>query len=304
MDTGDRLALYTTIYPGVEKYLPSWYESVVQQTDSHFDVWVGLHGIDSREVIGIMGGDLGAVFIEVDSSETPAQVRQRALAKIVERYSAVVLVDSDDLLYPSRIETTRKGLMDFDVYGCALNLIDEDGHDLGIYLKPPDGAALGRLLLKKNVFGMSNTAYRSDLLKECLPIPANCVLVDWFLATRSMIAGARFEFDRNARMGYRQHQENIARVVPPFNEIQVLSATELVLSHYECVFTNVSSIPEKIRTELEEIWSYVGSFYETISNDSNVLTDYVNALNKTSGARIWWDFVADPHLESTWKKYD
>ena len=251
-----------------------------------------------------MGGDLGAVFIEVDSSETPAQVRQRALAKIVERYSAVVLVDSDDLLYPSRIETTRKGLMDFDVYGCALNLIDEDGHDLGIYLKPPDGAALGRLLLKKNVFGMSNTAYRSDLLKECLPIPANCVLVDWFLATRSMIAGARFEFDRNARMGYRQHQENIARVVPPFNEIQVLSATELVLSHYECVFTNVSSIPEKIRTELEEIWSYVGSFYETISNDSNVLTDYVNALNKTSGARIWWDFVADPHLESTWKKYD
>jgi len=304
MDPGDRLALYTTIYPGGEKYLPSWYESVVKQTDSHFDVWIGLHGIDSREVIGMMGGDLGAVYIEADSSKTPAQVRQRALARIVERYSAVVFVDSDDLLYPSRIEAARKGLRDFDVYGCALHLIDEDGHDLCVNFKPPDGTVFGKLLLRNNVFGMSNTAYRSSLLKKCLPIPVNCVLVDWYIATRCMIAGASFEFDRNPGMKYRQHQENIARVMPPFSETQVLSATEIVLNHYECLFSNVQSIPEEIKAELEEARSYVGSFYETISNNKDVLRNYVTALNKTTGAHIWWDFVADPHLESIWKKDD
>ena len=70
------------------------------------------------------------------------------------------------------------------------------------------------------------------------------------------------------------------------------------------MFSNVYSIPEKMKTELEDVRSYIGSFYKTISNNSDVLRSYVTGLNEKSGVHIWWDFVADPHLESIWKKDD
>ena len=40
--SAERLALYTTIYPGVEPYLADWIHSVDAQTDRAFDLWVGL----------------------------------------------------------------------------------------------------------------------------------------------------------------------------------------------------------------------------------------------------------------------
>ena len=70
---------------------------------------------------------------------------------------------------------------------------------------------------RNNVFGLSNSAFRSDLLRRCLPIPADAVLVDWFLATRAWLMGARMAFDPEVEMDYRQYGGNMARVGPPFD---------------------------------------------------------------------------------------
>ena len=39
------LAVYTTIYSGVEPYLSDWFRSLRQQTDREFELWVGLDGL-------------------------------------------------------------------------------------------------------------------------------------------------------------------------------------------------------------------------------------------------------------------
>ncbi len=207
-DFRETLAVYTTIYPGVETYLVDWYQSLRQQTDQGFQLWIGLDKLGSESVQKVLGPDLKANWVVASVGTTPAQIRQRALARIVETCSAVVLVDSDDLLHPSRVAAARSALQTSELAGCALCLIDQHGNDLDLIFDLPPQLEPDDVFPRNNVFGFSNSAFRSDLLRRCLPIPASAVLVDWFLATRAWLLGARLTFDHVPRMDYRQHSTN------------------------------------------------------------------------------------------------
>src|SRR5271170_5440975 len=98
-----RMAVYTTIYPGVEMYLPDWYRSVREQTDQDFQLWIGLDGIEASAVETAIGTHLDVVWVPSEPGNTPARIRQRSLAQIVEDFDVVVLVDSDDILHPTRV---------------------------------------------------------------------------------------------------------------------------------------------------------------------------------------------------------
>ena len=50
----------------------------------------------------------------------------------METCSGVVLVDSDDLLHPSRVAAARAALQASELAGCALCLIDQHGKDLDL----------------------------------------------------------------------------------------------------------------------------------------------------------------------------
>ena len=145
---------------------------------------------------------------------------------------AVVFVDSDDILDPSRVAAAREALATADVVGCALRLADETGAELGAIFGPAGGALVAADLPRTNVFGLSNSAYRVATLRSCLPIPDACALVDWLLATRAWAFGARLAFDSTPRMVYRQGAASATRVSPPFDARHVLAATDLVLGHY------------------------------------------------------------------------
>ena len=184
------LALYTTVYPGVERYLADWFDSVSRQTDQGFQLWVGLDAMDVESAKQAMGGDPDAVWVQGRDGDTPATIRQRALARIVERHDAVVLVDSDDVMHATRVSTARAMLRTHDLVGCALRLIDERGSSMDMTFTLPADMAPEDVFPRTNVFGLSNTAYRTDALRRCLPIPDAVTLVDWFLATRAWLFGA------------------------------------------------------------------------------------------------------------------
>jgi len=212
-----------------------------------------------------------------------------------------VLVDSDDLLYPARVERARKALQTYEVAGCALSIIDEMGRSLGTTFGPPAGASIEALLPSYNVFGMSNSAYRSEVLRACLPIPPNCVLVDWLLATRAWAHGASMSFDAAPGMAYRQYGANTARVVPPFTEQQVLEAAGRVLNHYRAVMSSGCGIPVDKLEQLQTAQSRAETFMTSISRSARTLHNYVQALNGIPPLYIWWWCVAHPELEAIWK---
>ena len=296
-----RLALYTTVYPGVERYLSSWYGSVKDQTDHDFDLWIGIDGLEVNTVLAAMGAEPSATWVKAEHGDSPAEIRQRAIERMVDKYAAVVFVDSDDLLASTRLEAARKSLEQSDVTACAMRIIDADGNDLNTVFKPPAGVDVATLLLSKNVFGLSNTIYRSQILRRCLPIPPDCILADWFLVTRAWTSGARLSFDYTTRMAYRQYPDNVAKVLCPFTSQQILVATRRVLNHYECVLTKIRDLQSWHINELESAQSRAMAFHRAVSSSPAVLRQYVWALNHLgSNSYIWWDCVAHPQLEVLW----
>lgn len=299
-----RLAVYTTIYPGVEEYLPEWYRSVQAQTDQNFQLWIGLDGIEAGIVETAIGAQLKAVWVPSEPGNTPARIRQRSLEQIVEDFDAVVLVDSDDILHPSRVAGARTALQTSELAACALRLVGQHRQDLGTTLTIPEQAAPNDILPRNNVFGFSNSAYRSELLRRCLPIHEDIALVDWFLATKAWLMGAKLHFDPFARMEYRQHDANIAPIRFPFDANQVIRDTKKVLHHFHFLQTlpmeNV--LPDRW-AQVQEAATDVQLFSEHVVSQPKSLENYVRNLNVLDPRVVWWWDVAQPALQWMWKHY-
>jgi hypothetical protein len=295
------IAVYTTIYPGVEAYLPDWYHSLCQQTDQEFQLWIGLDQLEKASVQKMLGSDLEANWVIAPVGATIAQIRQEALARVVQTCSAVVLVDSDDLLHPTRVAAARAALGHSELTGCALRLIDRYGQDLELSFHLPTLAVPEDVFPRNNVFGFSNSAYRSDLLQRCLPIPADAILVDWFLATRAWLLGAKLAFDNVPRMSYRQHPENTARTRSPFGGEQVISDTALVRRHFELLLAQPETDFVFDRyIAVQDAQRDVEQFNQNIVLQPALLDRYVEALNLLHPPLLWWSCVAYPPLRHMW----
>src|SRR5271156_5099701 len=293
-----RIAVYTTIYPGVERYLPDWYRSVQDQTDQDFQLWIGLDGIEVRAVETAIGSHLDAVWVPSEPGNSPALIRQRSLAQIVQDFDAVVLVDSDDILHPTRVAAARAALQTSELAACALRIVDQDRQDLRTALTLPERAIPDNILPRNNVFGFSNSAYRSELLRRCLPVPAGIALVDWFLATKAWLMGARLAFDPVVRMDYRQHGANMAPIRFPFDANQVIRDTKKVREHYYLLqASRIENVLPDRWAQLQEAAADVQLFSEQVASHPGRLVNYVSKLNALEPEVVWWWDVAQPALQ-------
>jgi hypothetical protein len=295
------IAVFTTVYPEGKKYLPDFFRSLSTQTDQDFDLWIGLDRLHSDELEDYIHPEPAVTLIERKKDESNISLRQNAIEKITKKYEGVIFVDSDDILAPSRVAAARSSLENYEVYGCAMKIIDEDGSDLGISFHLPSGYHIKSLLPRFNVFGMSNTCYSTETLKKCLPFPSDCVLLDWFVATRAWARDSSMVFDPVQRMSYRQHSANTARVIPPFTQEQILKATNLVLQHYYLVLTDIPELTDSKRILIEKAQKYVESFGISIHQNPGAFQKYVQRINALPPNHIWWSCVAHPDLEEVWK---
>lgn len=297
----ERLAVFTAVYPGVERYLGDLGRSLRAQSDARFDLWIALDGLTEAAVLEAIGHDPGAFWVGARPGDTPAQVRQRAWEVLVPEYDAVVMVDADDVLHPTRVAAARRALADADLTACALRLVDADGRDLGAPMVLPPEREVDDLLPRTNVFGLSNTAYRTALLARCLPIPAAARSVDWYLATRAWLLGATIDLDPVARMDYRQHDANMTVVRPPFDADQVRSDTGRVLDHLALMrgTADAAARPDRIRM-LEAAAADVAAFRAHVAEVPAQLRTYVERLNRLPWSPRWWAHVARPELRALW----
>ena len=295
-----RLAVYTAVYPAARQYLAAWYRSVLDQTDPDFDLWVSLDGLDRTDVKRAVGEELVGEWLAAPASATIADVRQHALTELVKLYDAVVFVDADDRLHPSRVAAARAALKEHDVAACALRVIDGSGCPVGVTFGPSEAIAADALLPQWNVFGLSNTAYRSAVLHDVLPIPTGARLVDWLLATRAWASGAVLGFDREARMDYRQGDRNVARILPPFTAERVKGDTAMVLAHYEVLLGSAWPMPGWCADVITTARARAHVFQDRIVSSDPRLAAYVDALNRLEPEYVWWWSVANPALEAMW----
>lgn len=299
----DRLAIYTTVFPAITRFLTAWYESVLGQTDRSFDLFIGCDDLQPNEVQNILGRSVNAKWHVAPKGSTPIQVREEAIRGILldASYKSVIFVDADDILHPTRVEGARELLVDHDVAGCGLEIINEDGGSTGHTFGPlSSDLDYDALLPRCNFFGMSNTAYRTSTLARCLPAPAQCDMMDWFLICRAWAAGASLTFDPSPRMYYRQYASNLARVLPPFSAEYIRQATAMVMKHYRLVLNNIPELGHSVRRMLERARDRIAQFEQRVASNDLNLQHYVIALNGLSPSRMWWTCVAHPELEEMW----
>jgi hypothetical protein len=299
-----KLAVYTTIYPAVLKYLPEWYKSVQTQTDLDFELWIGLDALKQADMEDSLGCRVEARWVEATANSTPAQIRDRALAQLTAAGCDVILVDSDDILQVTRVAAARRELRTSDLAACALKIVDESGQSLGSEFNLDPAQESSQILPGNNVFGFSNSAYRCELLERCLPIPDDAVLVDWYLATRAWLFGAKLSFDREVRMSYRQYGANTARVRLPFWPDQILSDSALVRRHFQLVLA--SGGQERFQpgrwAQLLSVAHDFEQFERYINQSPANLNAYLESLNRVVKQPIWWTSVAYSPLAHMWKR--
>jgi len=296
-----RLALYTTAYPGALEFLADWYGSVASQTDADFELWMALDGVTTDDVVDAIGHRPVATWMVAAPGDTPAQVRSRAWLELTERCDGAVLVDADDVLHRDRVATARRGLEVAELAVCGLRLVDLVGRDLGMALGWPAEARPESVLPATNVFGLSNTAYRSTLLRRCLPIPPDVEIVDWHLASRAWLTGAVIVGDPQPQMDYRQYAANAAGLLPPFGADRVLRDAQRVVTHLERLVDTATdgARPDRLAEVLTAL-AEVEAFHLRMSNEPEALSAYVAALVTEPPPARWWAHVAAPHARALW----
>jgi hypothetical protein len=248
-----------------------------------------------------MGALPEARWVAGRQGDTPAAIRQRALGRIVNEHDAVVLVDADDVMHPTRVSTAREMLGASDFVACALRIVDEHGASLDAAFTLPPGLNAEDVFPRTNAFGLSNSAVRCDLLRTCLPIPVAAIMVDWYLATRAWLRGARMAFTPQVEMDYRQYGSNTARVMGPYGEKQVIEDTERVRGHFDLVQASLpaDALPDRV-TQLKSAAADVEAFHGRVVLKPEVLARYLRALNGQTSPPLWWSWVANAALRHLW----
>jgi hypothetical protein len=182
-----------------------------------------------------------------------------------------------------------------------MDIVEENGSFTGLSFHPPALSEIPQMLARANIFGLSNTTYRTDMLRRLPPAPAQCRLMDWFMATAAWAQGASFSFEKTPQMQYRQYGQNTARILPPFTADDICRATALVVEHYKHVLAYIPEIPTATRTALEAEQARVQRFADRIVQSLERIERYVTGINQLPATHIWWDYVAHPSLESQWK---
>ncbi len=328
------VALCSTVFPSILRFFRPFYESVQRQEDASFTVHLALDGVSPEELAAACGAEVDAEYSVAEPGWSPAQVRQQAWEQLCPRFDAVVLVDADDVLHPDRVRTAVHALDQADVYGCALELVDEAGADINLKFERPHAdpdTDWSQSLALYNVFGLSNTAYRTRVLAAALPLPADVVAVDWYLVTRACWAGATLVFDDVPQMDYRQHGDNLGRVVPPFDAHYLAQATGAAQRHHARLASalwgspplasapsasarlasapSVSAPSASARSHgsarsaewfARERAATVDAFATAMQQDAT-RDAYLEAINRPAKKVFaWWEFVAMPELETIW----
>jgi hypothetical protein len=215
----------------------------------------------------------------------------------VDGYDGVVFVDSDvTSCFPT--ESARPGGPRDVRFSLSAAVVDGDAADTDVIFGPPRNG-LGGVPRPGTTSSACRTAYRTSTLARCFRSrrPAG-----WWTgsATRALLLGARLAFDQVPRMKYRQYPGNVARVLPPFGEEDVLSAAARVESHYAGLLETDWPVPPAKRPRFEAERRRVTSFREAVAGSRPLLEKYVRALAELPARPVWWWCVAHPELEWMW----
>jgi len=275
-------------YPGVEPFLRDYFESLAQQTFKAFQLVLAVDG--PVAVDDYLPSGLSCQTVPL--SGTPATLRKQLLEWIRrENCSYVISTDCDDVFSEDRVENSVALLKYCDVVVNDVDVIDEQGDVIhGEYLSNQlvDGVMIYQEdLVHRNFMGLTNTAWRRDVIPDLAGLPEHVVAFDWYLFTRMLVEGAKACFSASGRSGYRVYPGNIAGLPQPNTSAVVMRGLTIKVQHYQAL----GSICGESYKALYEAYAKV------LRQASNTewFNGYLEALNCYEiTAPVWWENIRLP----------
>ncbi|MDH3975356.1 MAG: glycosyltransferase family 2 protein [Deltaproteobacteria bacterium] len=278
-----KIAVFSVVYPGLEKYLPDFFNSLSNQTDVGFELFLINDGLEG------LGGSLGKLPFPVrvkDSKDSPSALRKRGINWLMnEGIEAVVFADADDYFSENRVEIVKRLLLKNNLVYNELILFGEQLHSplpmlTNFYKENEEITA--KDLVSYNCLGLSNTSIRLDKIPEkIMEIPDNQIAFDWDFFSLILHSGISAFFTGKAKTWYRQHEKNIASPSSLKDE-QILRGIHIKRDHY-CLMSQWYEEYNDLEKEFRKLLT-------RLKTDDLMKKKYCNAVRKQfSHIQRWWE---------------
>ena len=204
-----KIAFLTTIFPMKTEYLDDFFNSLVNQTYTLFDIVVVNDGYQDFDKIKNKYSLLN--IIELKYSKTIAKNREYGINYVIENnYDILIFGDSDDYFSSNRILKSLELLNSNDIVVNDLSLFNEEGIYIKQYIsnRVENNTLVDFEFIKdKNIFGLSNTALNVAILDNVY-FEDDLVAVDWFLYKKLLKSKNSAIFTNKIETYYRQYENN------------------------------------------------------------------------------------------------
>ena len=277
------VAFLTTIFPMEERYLLDFFGSLKKQTVKNFDVVVVNDGYKDFSSIRKQFDFLN--IIELDYSSTPAKNREYGINYVNNKgYDILIFGDSDDCFSENRIQVCLELLNSCEIVVNDLSLFDDGGTYSENYFshRVNNGESIAIEMVKdKNLFGLSNTAIRLDIL-DSVSFDDDLIAVDWYLFSKLLLEGNRAVFTNETLTFYRQYSGNTVGMNNVTKEY-FMKGVEVKLLQYKLL--------------CDQGWDYVNSFNE-ISDLKKMVQGKDQLMRHVTSLRedeikfpFWWEGI-------------
>lgn len=279
----NKVVFFTVVYPGVEKFLDDFFNSLCRQTFQEFDVLVFNDGV--RGLWDYCRPYNELKVIEISATGTPSKIREQGICYLLSNteYEYIVFGDSDDCFPDERLHVVLELLNEYDIVVNDLDLFNDDDVLSRGYISQriASGTEINaEMLMRSNIMGLSNTSVR----RECLTLealPGNLIAVDWYLFSRMLHQGFCAVFTDETKTDYRQYEDNTVGIGTISKE-KLLRLITVKNLHYQEM---AKDYPEYM--SLVETYSQMRSLVE---ENKDMLTLFLDKIENAKIANpLWWE---------------
>ncbi len=285
----NKIAFLTTIYPIDELYITDFFESLIKQTNSNFDVIIVNDRFSNLDKFKKEYSSLN--IIELSAVGSIAKNRELLIKQaIISGYNYAVFGDIDDYFDYRRLEVLESLLKTNDIVINDLTTFNKKN----IIKERMFSARVNNLsiisldfIMDKNIFGLSNTAIKlQGLISKEISFPSKLIAVDWYFFSNLLLKNKKAIFTNETLTYYRQHDKNTAGI-GTINAVTILKAIKVKLIHYR-------SMKEE-NNKYQSLYKQTQQLAIWLNNKENI-TEYVRINTKNLHSPLWWETTKLGHI--------
>lgn len=281
----------TTIFPASEVYLDDFFSSLQTQTYKDFDVLVINDGIEN--LIDYETKYVNLNIIEKKVSKEPSKNREIGINWALKLgYKYIVFGDSDDYFSENRIQRTVESLQSNDIVFNELVVFNKKYRINNFLMNQIEKLdRIQETIYQGNVFGFSNIAIKSDIIKKKICFDENLIAVDWFFITTLLIQNNyQVKFLADVQTYYRQYNNNTIGLSMQLTEEKLILGIKVKEIHYSAItkYCNKHDLKNHFKI-FENKLKQVQNLKEKLINNSfkNKYIEIIN-LNFKELFTGWW----------------